>query len=179
MPLTKARLFASILTRTGDEVDIKGDLAPPANTDHIDSAYIQARQDLSSIDSSYISARQDLSLIDSNYIRARGDIKRRTQTIADSAETVIDTFSGASIRSAKYIVSAQTSGDSQHQTQEILISHDDSTATLTSYATLLHGSATIVTYDAEYNSGTISLKADPQGFAGMKFGVERITLETI
>ena len=162
---SKARLFASILTRDGDTVDIKAGLAPPANTDHIDSAYIQARQ--------------DLSTIDSNYIQARGDIRRRTQTIADSAETTIDTFSGASIRTAKYIVSAQTSGDSQHQTQEILVSHDDSTATLTSYATLLHGASTIVTYDAEYDSGTISLKADPQGFAGMKFGVERITLETI
>lgn len=153
MPISKARLFASVLTRDGDVVTLKTANAGTPDLSSIDSAYIQARE--------------------------AKEITRKTQTIADSAETTIDTFSGSSIRTAKYIVSAQTAGDSQHQTQEILVSHDDSTATMVAYATLLHGTATIVTYDAEYNSGTISLKADPQGFAGLKFGVERTTLETV
>jgi len=157
---SKSRLFASVLQREGDVVTFK------QNT-------------LSEIDSNFISSRE--TVIDSAYISARQtrEVTRRTQTIADSAETTIDTFSGASIRTAKYVISAQTALDSHHQSQEILLSHDDSTATLTTYATLLHGDQTIVTYDAEYSGGTISLKADPQGYAGLKFGIERTVVETV
>ena len=157
---SKSRLFASVLQREGDVVTFK------QNT-------------LSEIDSNFISSRE--TVIDSAYISARQtrEVTRRTQTIADSAETTIDTFSGASIRTAKYVISAQTALDSHHQSQEILLSHDDSTATLTTYATLLHGDQTIVTYDAEYSGGTISLKADPQGYAGLKFGIERTVVEIV
>ena len=157
---SKSRLFASVLQREGDVVTFKQNTLA-----EIDSNFISSRETV--IDSAYISARQTR------------EVTRRTQTIADSAETTIDTFSGATIRTAKYVVSAQTALDSHHQSQEILLSHDDSTATLTTYATLLHGDQTIVTYDAEYSGGTISLKADPQGYAGLKFGIERTVVETV
>ena len=150
---SKSRLFASVLQRNGDVVTFK--------------EATLTETDLSSIDSSYIRTRQIQ------------DVTRRTQTIADSAETTIDTFNGDSYRTAKYVVSAQTALDSHHQSQEILLSHDDSTATLTTYATLLHGDQTIVTYDADYSGGTISLKADPQGYAGLKFSIERTLVETV
>tara|TARA_B100000900_G_scaffold408488_1_gene422836 strand:- start:1233 stop:1712 length:480 start_codon:yes stop_codon:yes gene_type:complete len=157
---SKSRLFASVLQREGDVVTFKQNTLA-----EIDSNFISSRETV--IDSAYISARQTR------------EVTRRTQTITDSAETTIDTFSGATIRTAKYVVSAQTALDSHHQSQEILLSHDDSTATLTTYATLLHGDQTIVTYDAEYSGGTISLKADPQGYAGLKFGIERTVVETV
>lgn len=157
---SKSRLFASVLQREGDVVTFKQNTLA-----EIDSNFISSRETV--IDSAYISARQTR------------EVTRKTQTITDSAETTIDTFSGATIRTAKYVVSAQTALDSHHQSQEILLSHDDSTATLTTYATLLHGDQTIVTYDAEYSGGTISLKADPQGYAGLKFGIERTVVETV
>ena len=157
---SKSRLFASVLQREGDVVTFKQNTLA-----EIDSNFISSRETV--IDSAYISARQTR------------EVTRKTQTITDSAETTIDTCSGATIRTAKYVVSAQTALDSHHQSQEILLSHDDSTATLTTYATLLHGDQTIVTYDAEYSGGTISLKADPQGYAGLKFGIERTVVETV
>ena len=157
---SKSRLSASVLQREGDVVTFKQNTLA-----EIDSNFISSRETV--IDSAYISARQTR------------EVTRKTQTITDSAETTIDTFSGATIRTAKYVVSAQTALDSHHQSQEILLSHDDSTATLTTYATLLHGDQTIVTYDAEYSGGTISLKADPQGYAGLKFGIERTVVETV
>lgn len=157
---SKSRLFASVLQREGDVVTFK-------------------EATLAEVDSNFVSARSEV--IDSSYIRTRQiqDVTRRTQTIADSAETTIDTFNGDSYRTAKYVVSAQTALDSHHQSQEILLSHDDSTATLTTYGTLLHGDQTIVTYDADYSGGTISLKADPQGYAGLKFSIERTLVETV
>lgn len=157
---SKARLFASILKREGEIVTLKEDTLT-----EVDSDFVQNK----------------VEVIDSNYIQKRqvNPVVRKTITIADSDETTIDTFDGDSYRTAKYVISVQSAGDSHHQSQEILLSHDDSTATLTTYATLLHGDNTIVTYDAEYLSGEINLKADPQGHAGLKFGIERTLVETV
>jgi len=157
---SKSRLFASVLQRDGDVVTFK-----EATLTEVDSAFVQNK--VETIDSDYIQTRQIKEVV------------RKTITISDSAETTIDTFNGDSYRTAKYVVSVQTALDSHHQSQEILLSHDDSTATLTTYATLLHGDNTIVTYDAEYLSGEINLKADPQGYAGLKFGIERTLVETV
>ena len=98
-----------------------------------------------------------------------------TATLADSNEGSIDTFDGTSIRSALYTISANTAGDSEHQAQQIYVSHDGDTATLTTYGTLLHGASTIVMYDADIDSSdTISIKADPQISQGLNFSFKRI-----
>ena len=75
-----------------------------------------------------------------------------TATLADSNEGTINTFDGTAIRSAFYTISCNTDGDSEHQAQQIYVSHDGDTATLTTYGTLLHSANTIVIYDAEIDS---------------------------
>ena len=111
-------------------------------------------------------------------VNAEGDLKLRSQfadssapivfpvevidsnsSLADSNEGVIDRFDGSTIRSAFYTISCNTDGDSEHQAQQIYVSHDGDTATLTTYGTLLHGASTIVIYDAEIDSSdTVSIK---------------------
>jgi|SRR6056300_292862 len=110
------------------------------------------------------------------------DIVKSTATIPDQAETVIDTIDGNTVRASKYTITAQTLGDSDHQAQEILLTHNGTTATLTSYGTLLHGDNTIVTYDTTIDSstGTISLLAAPDAAVfGLKFSIERSDVKTV
>ena len=98
-----------------------------------------------------------------------------TATLADSNEGTINTFDGTAIRSAFYTISCNTDGDSEHQAQQIYVSHDGDTATLTTYGTLLHSANTIVIYDAEIDSSdTVSIKADPQISQGLNFSFKRI-----
>ena len=98
-----------------------------------------------------------------------------TATLADSNEGSIDTFDGTTIRSALYTISANTAGDSEHQAQQIYVTHDGDTATLTTYGTLLHSASTIVMYDADIDSSdTVSIKADPQISQGLNFSFKRI-----
>ena len=103
------------------------------------------------------------------------EVVEGTATLADSNEGSIDTFDGTSIRSALYTISANTAGDSEHQAQQIYVTHDGDTATLTTYGTLLHSASTIVMYDADIDSSdTVSIKADPQISQGLNFSFKRI-----
>lgn len=98
-----------------------------------------------------------------------------TAELTDSNEGTIDTFDGTEVRAAHYHMICNTTGDSDHQAQQIFITHNGDSATLVSYGTLLHGSSTIVIYDADINdSDTVLLKADPQGVDGLKFSFKRI-----
>ena len=98
-----------------------------------------------------------------------------TATLADSNEGTINTFDGTAIRSAFYTISCNTDGDSEHQAQQIYVTHDGDTATLTTYGTLLHSASTIVMYDASIDSSdTVSIKADPQISQGLNFSFKRI-----
>ena len=98
-----------------------------------------------------------------------------TATLADSNEGTINTFDGTTIRSAFYTISCNTDGDSEHQAQQIYVTHDGDNATLTTYGTLLHSASTIVMYDASIDSSdTVSIKADPQISQGLNFSFKRI-----
>lgn len=107
------------------------------------------------------------------------DIKVERFTIADSAETTIDRVRLADVRAVKYIVNAQTAGDSSHQTTEVLMATDGTAATLTAYGTLLHANDTLVSFDADVDSDEMFLKADPQGVAGLKFTIEKTEIKKI
>ena len=103
------------------------------------------------------------------------EVVEGTATLADSNEGAINTFDGTTIRAAHYHMICNTSGDSDHQAQQIFVTHNGDSATLTSYGTLLHGPSTIVSYDCSINdSDTITLLADPQGHDGLKFSFKRI-----
>lgn len=106
-------------------------------------------------------------------------VSNNTIVLADSAEAVIDTFDGSLIRAAHYHMICNTSADSDHQAQQIFVTHNGETATLVTYGTLLHGTDTIVTYDANIDSSsTVSLLADPQAIDGLKFSFKRIDVKT-
>lgn len=106
-------------------------------------------------------------------------VSDNTIVLADSAEAVIDTFDGSLIRAAHYHMICNTPADSDHQAQQIFVTHNGTTATLVTYGTLLHGTDTIVTYDASIDSSsTVSLLADPQAIDGLKFSFKRIDVET-
>jgi len=103
----------------------------------------------------------------------------RSITISNDSDTAIDTFDGSVYRAVRYIVTAQTALDSNHQTTEILLTHDGTTATTTSYGTLVHGGNTLAFYDASIAGNTVSLIAEPQGFSGLKFRIEKTIIKTV
>lgn len=107
-------------------------------------------------------------------------IQRVLTSTTDSNQAVIDTFDGTQIRAAHYHMSAATPADSDHQAQQIFLTHDGETATLTTYGTLLHGDATIVEYDASIDSADkVSLLADPQIANKLNFSFERVDVKKV
>lgn len=107
-------------------------------------------------------------------------VRQITASTTDSNLATIDTFKGTDIRAVHYHITANTPGDSDHQAQQIFLTHDGDTATLTTYGTLLHGSSTIVVYDAEIDSqDNISLTADPQIANKLNFSFERIDVKKV
>lgn len=97
----------------------------------------------------------------------------------DSNSAVIDTFKGTDIRAAHYYITAHSLADS-HQAQQIYVTHDGNTATMTTYGTLVHASDTIVTYDVDIDSSdTISLSADPQISGKLDFSFERVDVKKV
>ena len=107
----------------------------------------------------------------------------KTKTVraeTDSGENTLDTFKGTDIRAAHYYISANTIGDSDHQAQQIFVTHDGDNATLTSYGTLLHGNSTIVTYDASIDSqDDITITATPQTNKVLQFSFERVDVKKV
>jgi len=107
-------------------------------------------------------------------------IQRVLTSTADSNQAVIDTFDGTQIRAAHYHMSCATPADSDHQAQQIFLTHDGDTATLTTYGTLLHGNATIVEYDANIDSSDkVTLLADPQIANKLNFSFERVDVKKV
>ena len=107
-------------------------------------------------------------------------VQRITASTTDSNQGTIDTFDGTQIRAAHYHISANTPADSDHQAQQIYVTHDGDTATLVTYGTLLHASNTIVNYDCSIDSDDkVSLTADPQISNRLQFSFERVDVKKI
>ena len=83
--------------------------------------------------------------------------KRDTATKTATTEFSLDTFAHADFRAARYIV-AMSEGTNFHST-EIMLIHDGSTVTLTSYGTLKD--TTLATFDADISGDDVRLKATP------------------
>jgi len=79
-----------------------------------------------------------------------------TPTVVTVANTIVDSFSSATYRSAKYIISSTTASDAH--TAEILLTQFNSVPTITVYGATNTGSNGI-TYYANVNGGTINLLA--------------------
>ena len=75
-----------------------------------------------------------------------------TVTISSSNATVIDSFAVATYRSAKYQVSIADSTNSRYGLDEIYVTHNGSTAYISSTGVSSTGSA-MVTYSADVSGG--------------------------
>ena len=91
-------------------------------------------------------------------------------------DTVIDEIDVSLARSLKYIVQAAHDGD--YTVSEILVVHNDSTASFTEYAYIATAGLTsrLADYDVSINGAVIQLIATP-AVSGVVFTVNRVILE--
>lgn len=73
---------------------------------------------------------------------------------------IIDTFSAAAYRSAKYVISATDNANNKYQATEIMLLQDGTNTYTTEYATLL-SSTTVVQFSANIDSTTVRLYVTP------------------
>ena len=83
--------------------------------------------------------------------------KRSGVTKTATSEFNLDTFAKATYRAARYII-AMSEGTNFHST-EIMLIHDGSTVTLTSYGTLKD--TNLATFDADISGDNVRLKCTP------------------
>jgi hypothetical protein len=69
----------------------------------------------------------------------------------------IDTFTTATYRSDKYTISVTDVTNSQYQTSELIVVHDGTTATISSYGVVYTGASARMTFTANIATGTLSL----------------------
>ena len=85
-----------------------------------------------------------------------------TTTLAADSDGTIDTFDKTVVRGAKYVVTVENDSD-RYQISEVLLIHDGTTATVTTYGTINTGSGNLAVFDATIDSGSnlVKLLASP------------------
>jgi len=76
------------------------------------------------------------------------------------AEQVVDSFAMGAYRTAKYIVQITDNANTQYQSSEVLLLHNNSTVQVTEYASLTTD-ITLGTIDADISSNIVRLKVTP------------------
>jgi len=87
------------------------------------------------------------------------DVKAYVQQSAVTASAsgdVVDSFSGSTYRSAKYIIQVDN-GSGDYETREALVVHDGSNAFITEYALVFTGSSLIGDASVQMNNGDVEL----------------------
>lgn len=74
-----------------------------------------------------------------------------TATVATVAETVVDSWAGATYRTCKYLV--QIAQGTNYQASEILVVHDGTTTYMTEYA-IVESNGNLAAFTCDYNGGT-------------------------
>ena len=87
------------------------------------------------------------------------NLETATATLATTTQSVIDTFAATKYRSCKYTVQATNTVTSEYQIIEILLIHNGTTAYVSAYGLVYTGSAELVAFDADINSGNVRLLA--------------------
>ena len=84
-------------------------------------------------------------------------VENKTAISVGTSATNIATFALATYRSAKFIV--QSTNGTDYQVDEVLVIHDGTTATMTSYAqTVADGTTAFMTITADIDSGSVRLR---------------------
>ena len=82
-----------------------------------------------------------------------------TASLSTTTETQIASFALADYTSCKVIVQATNTVSGDRQVSELLIIHDDTTASVTEYGLIFTGSAAIASYNVDINSGDVRILA--------------------
>lgn len=85
-------------------------------------------------------------------------LRSNTVTSSSASETVFDSWSASTYRSAKYFV--QATNDSQYHVIELSLVHNGTDVFLTQYGEIKTGS-TLATFDASISGGIVSVKFTP------------------
>ena len=78
-------------------------------------------------------------------------------TSVGTSAVVIDSFAKATYRTAKYVLSVSNSGTGEYETTEVLVIHNDTTATRTQYGTVYTGSASLGSVTVAVNGANVEL----------------------
>ncbi len=103
------------------------------------------------------------------------NLETATATLATTTQSAIDTFAATKYRSCKYTVQATNTVTSEYQIIEILLIHDGTTAYVSAYGLVHTGSAEIVAFDADINSGNVRLLATAASSNQTVYKITRIS----
>lgn len=103
------------------------------------------------------------------------NLETATATLATTTQSSIDTFAATKYRSCKYTVQATNTITSEYQIIEILLIHDGTTAYVSAYGLVHTGSAELVAFDADINSGNVRLLATAASSNQTVYKITRIS----
>jgi hypothetical protein len=93
-------------------------------------------------------------------IEAVGIATSTLPTTTTTANQVLDTFSAAAFRTAKYTVQVHDTANNYYHSCEILLIHDGSTVYMTEYA-IVFTSVSLATFNADISGGNVRLLVTP------------------
>ena len=103
------------------------------------------------------------------------NLETASTSLSTTTQSAIDTFATTKFRSCKYTVQATDTVSSEYQVVEVLLIHDGTTAYVTTYGVMFTGSAELVTFDADINSGNVRLLATGASANSTQYKITRIS----
>ena len=103
------------------------------------------------------------------------NLETASTSLSTTTQSAIDTFATTKFRSCKYTVQATDTVSSEYQVVEVLLIHDGTTAYVTTYGVMFTGSAEIVSFDADINSGNVRLLATGASANSTQYKITRIS----
>lgn len=93
-----------------------------------------------------------------------------TATVATVAETVVDSWAGATYRTCKYLV--QIAQGTNYQSSEILVVHNGTTTSMTEYA-VIETNGSLATFTSDYSGGNARLKVTMGSATSAAFKIDK------
>ena len=103
------------------------------------------------------------------------NLETASTSLSTTTQSAIDTFATTKFRSCKYTVQATDTVSSEYQVVEVLLIHDGTTAYVTTYGVMFTGTAELVTFDADINSGNVRLLATGASANSTQYKITRIS----
>lgn len=122
------------------------------------NAFTGAEGELS-VDTSLSTLRVHDGSVTGGFELLRKDASNLVETVTSvgTSPTAIDTFPVADYRGGKYIITVKDITNTEYQTCEVTLVHNDATATITTYGIVYSGASARMTFTASITSGTVTL----------------------